>query len=226
METVGDRLSAAIVGTSTGTVRDFQGELARRFPDLAGTSYDTIRRYLRNKPEPSAKWIRSAAEVLGVRAEWISTGRGARTEAEEWRRRAEAATRAEYAREDEPDTWLGGVIEEAAEHYYVGEWGAASWAVRALYNDAVGRCEDGERITAEQGREVVYGLFRVLDYPTQHLGGSWDMIGNYILTATGLYKMLLESDPPKTLEALIEMLWLESYGPTLTIKSDVFDQAT
>ena len=214
METVGDRLVAAIAQRGDGTVREFQVELKRRFPKLSGTSYDTIRRYIRNKPEPSAVWIRAAAELLGVRAEWIATGRGGRTEAEE-RRRQFVGHAPTVAVSDEA---LNKVIEAAAEHYYIGGWEAAGWSVHALYKTALEGCEDKEEITEEQQRLIVFGLYRVLDFPVSHMGGDWDMIANYILTATGLFKMLLDSEPAITVEAMIEAMYFD-YSPTITLES-------
>jgi len=204
METVGDRLVAAIAQRGDGTVREFQVELKRRFPKLSGTSYDTIRRYIRNKPEPSAVWIRAAAELLGVRAEWIATGRGGQTEAEERRRQfvGHAPT------VSVTDRALKKLIDEAGEDYDIGEWQAAGWVVYALYGTVIELCEDGDSITADQSYDVVHELFSLLSFPVRHLGGSWDMVGSYIGIASGLYKALLESEHVKktTVEALLKKL--------------------
>ena len=114
------------------------------------------------------------------------------------------------------------MIKEEAEHYYIGGWEAATWSVRALYKTALESCEDKDEITEEQTRLIVFGLFQVLDTPVSQLGGSWDMVNNYILVATGLYKMLLDSEPVPTVEAVIKAMYME-YDPSITVKSDVFE---
>ena len=213
-----DRLEEAIDASPFDTKTAFYDAFAALAADrgVQGRSNPVFYRHLSGMGrQPSVEWLRVFAETAGVRWEWLATGDGVPTVAEERRRRA-----LEVAREDAPDTWLASVIEEAAQYYYVGEWHAATWSVQALYNAALERCEDNDDVSAEQSRHVVFGLFRVLDAPVQHLGGSWDTVGSYLLTATGLYRMLLQSEPPSTVDELIGRLWGE-YSPTVEIKSAI-----
>lgn len=85
--TVGKRLAAAIA-ERFGSERSFEQALRRAAPKLRGTSRNTIRSYLRDDRPAPAGWIRQAANVLSVRLEWLVTGDGERTEAEEAARRA------------------------------------------------------------------------------------------------------------------------------------------
>ena len=75
--TVGERLKAAIVACGY-SIRKFQAAVKER--GAPGASYPTVHRYLKNKSEPTAPFLREAADLLGVRYEWLAVGQGEMTE--------------------------------------------------------------------------------------------------------------------------------------------------
>ncbi len=226
MDTLGERLRYALQ-RKDWSIAEFQRQLVKSAEEyfeatstpVPGVSRPMVFRYLKNEgAPPSLEWCFVAGTLLGLRPEWLTYGNGAPTEAEERRRlvvgHAPTVTVSDHV--------LAEMIEEAAEHFYIGEWQAASWSVHELYRTALEGCQDQEEITEAQSQLIVFGLYRALDFPVSQLGGSWDMVGNFIITTTGLFKMLLASERPTTLSALIEKLSSE-YSPSITLKSDVFD---
>lgn len=63
------------------SVREFQRQMEER--SVRGSSYPTIHRYLTDKSEPSMAFLKSAAELLGVREIWLAQGHGEPTETAE-----------------------------------------------------------------------------------------------------------------------------------------------
>jgi transcriptional regulator with XRE-family HTH domain len=89
VETFGDRLTRA-VDLRYGSVRKFEREIKKQAPGLRGTSRQTLYRYINGESDPPDGFIATAAELLGVRREWLALGHGGRTEEEEQVRRARA----------------------------------------------------------------------------------------------------------------------------------------
>jgi transcriptional regulator with XRE-family HTH domain len=75
METIGERLRRAI--EDWGSIRKFQQ--AMEASAAPGTSGPAINRYLKDETEPAISFLNAAAEVLGVRPEWLMTGYGSPT---------------------------------------------------------------------------------------------------------------------------------------------------
>lgn len=78
---IGERLRSAIEAWRDGSIRDFQREMARS--GARGSSYATIHSYLADRTRPSEEFLRAAAELLGVRFEWLRDGAGAPAEREQ-----------------------------------------------------------------------------------------------------------------------------------------------
>ena len=85
METVSARLEAGIERYweppegKRSSIREFSSQMEDR--DAPGRARQTIHSYLKGDAEPSLKFLRIAAEVLGVRYPWLATGQGEPTEA-------------------------------------------------------------------------------------------------------------------------------------------------
>lgn len=78
--TLGERLRVAIKVEAGLSIREFHKRMDGRAP---GSSYPNIHRYLSDGAEPTLEFLRAAAEVLGVRYQWLAVGQGAPTEAGE-----------------------------------------------------------------------------------------------------------------------------------------------
>ena len=76
MRMFGERLGSAIDAWRGGGRRPFAREMKDR--GVSGHSYRTLFNYLKGATEPSRQWIEVAAEVLGVRVEWLKEGNGER----------------------------------------------------------------------------------------------------------------------------------------------------
>jgi hypothetical protein len=68
-------------------LRLFQRQMEEAAPGVQGTSLSAIQGYLKGNGEPSLRFIKHAARLLAVRAEWLAWGEGAPTEDEEASRR-------------------------------------------------------------------------------------------------------------------------------------------
>jgi len=80
------RLGDAIAAWRSGSVREFQREIEPMLKERGerGGSYTMIHRYLKKgDPQPPTGFLLVAAELLGVRTEWLLAGKGQMTEAEE-----------------------------------------------------------------------------------------------------------------------------------------------
>lgn len=86
-ETIGERLGRAIE-LQIGSVRMFQTRLQKKKPGLKGTSRTTIYAYLNSEKDPGLGFIQAAADVLGVREEWLANNDGPMTVEEEIRQAA------------------------------------------------------------------------------------------------------------------------------------------
>jgi hypothetical protein len=91
-EGLAERLRSAIDHWEGGGIRPFQKALASMTPRPRGSSLAMIHRYLDRDPEkvvePPRAFLEAAAELLGVRAEWLWSGTGERTSAAETVRKA------------------------------------------------------------------------------------------------------------------------------------------
>jgi transcriptional regulator with XRE-family HTH domain len=82
---LGERLRRAVEEVARISVREFQRQMEAL--GVKGSSYPNIHRYLSDRSEPSLEFLRSAAEKLGVRYEWLTVDDGEPTEEAETRRR-------------------------------------------------------------------------------------------------------------------------------------------
>ncbi len=71
-----ERLNQARKDAGFRSILEFQQVLPR---DVRGTSYSSVRAYERGEVEPPLEFVQAAADVLGVTAEWLSTGHGPQT---------------------------------------------------------------------------------------------------------------------------------------------------
>lgn len=89
MTNLGDRLGQRLPLWRTAGKRDkraFTAEMAARLADRGGqqgVSYQSILSYFDGTQTPSVAWVTEAADLLGVRAEWLAFGGGAPTREEE-----------------------------------------------------------------------------------------------------------------------------------------------
>ncbi len=84
---IADRLGLAM-DRGGWSIRSLQRELTKL--EVPASSYSSVRAYVNGLTVPRRDWIEAAANVLGVRAEWLRTGSGQITETEETlRERAE-----------------------------------------------------------------------------------------------------------------------------------------
>ncbi|MGQ0704381.1 MAG: helix-turn-helix domain-containing protein, partial [Gemmatimonadales bacterium] len=74
MDTIGKRLRWAIREVFRGSIRQFQRGMDER--GIAGSSPPAVNRYLKDLTEPSIKWLREAAGLLGVSEDWLILGKG------------------------------------------------------------------------------------------------------------------------------------------------------
>lgn len=77
MSEVPDRLRWAVEEHAGISIREFQRRMDER--DVRGSSYATVHGYLHGESAPSVEFLREAADVLGVRDEWLVLGRGPRS---------------------------------------------------------------------------------------------------------------------------------------------------
>lgn len=111
MRDIGERLEHAIK-QRMGSVRKFERTLKKQFPDVRGTSRQTLYRYFAGESDPGPAVIHAAAETLGVREDWLATGDGEMdAEAERLRRAQEAAVMGD----DEEVDPIRGLLEAVAE---------------------------------------------------------------------------------------------------------------
>lgn len=77
--TLGERLRRGIESAGH-SVRAFHREMEAR--GVSGSSYPNIHRYLADNSEPALGFLREAADLLGVRYEWLAVGQGPMKETE------------------------------------------------------------------------------------------------------------------------------------------------
>lgn len=77
---VADRLERALEQRDE-SIRGFQRRMAER--DVRGSSYPSVHGYVRGDATPSVEFLRQAADVLGVREEWLVLGKGEPTAPEQ-----------------------------------------------------------------------------------------------------------------------------------------------
>lgn len=172
MATIGERLRIAIRrmparGRERG-IRLFQKQMEERYPGVTGTSYPSIHSYLQNRTAPPLEFLAAAAELLGVREEWLANGEGEMTE--ERQRIMKAAP--EPVEEDIDD-----VLEEAFPGYK-----ALPAIVQYTFADVLGRAAEAQMLNlASQldGRRVLPNGYirlmaaefgKLLMLPTTHFG--------------------------------------------------------
>ena len=78
MSELKDRLEAEV--DLFGTVKDFAA--AMKETGLRGVSRVTVYSYIKGTTSPSFEWVKQAANILGVRAQYLQRGTPPRTEAE------------------------------------------------------------------------------------------------------------------------------------------------
>jgi hypothetical protein len=79
--TLGSRLGQAIQQWRGRGIKAFQQEMKAR--GVPGSSYPMVHRYLKNAAVPPIPFVTAAAELLGVRASWLTYGDGEPTDAEQ-----------------------------------------------------------------------------------------------------------------------------------------------
>lgn len=75
------RLETAIAERFNGSIRAFQQALQER--GARGSAYASVHSYVKGEAIPSLEFVETAADVLGVRPEWLGFGRGEPTEEQE-----------------------------------------------------------------------------------------------------------------------------------------------
>lgn len=151
-----ERLKSAVEKHPEYSIRGFQKAMEQK--DVTGTAYATVHSYLKGDTEPSVGFLRTAAELLGVREEWLILGKGEPSAVEE-------ALRAQ-AFED--------VVEQEGEEVPVRIemcWSLANLpvAARQFFTQVVARyyeaAEDAEReLVSEEAQTLVGELARDLDF--------------------------------------------------------------
>lgn len=79
--TLGERIRAELA-RQRWSITAFSNMLRDRGLTGRGATRAMLYRYMNQEVEPPPEFINTAAELLGVRAAWLATGEGARTEAE------------------------------------------------------------------------------------------------------------------------------------------------
>lgn len=77
---IADRLRQARQAAGFETIREFQRILPQ---DAPGTTYSSVSKYEQGIRTPSPEFLEAAAPLLGVTAEWLTTGQGPRTRGEQ-----------------------------------------------------------------------------------------------------------------------------------------------
>lgn len=75
-DTIGGRLSEALERYAPRGIRGDKKAFTRCLGDVKGSSYPTVLGYFADNVEPSPTWLRAAADVVGVRPEWLAFGTG------------------------------------------------------------------------------------------------------------------------------------------------------
>lgn len=114
MATLSERLNQALERTGMSK-RAFITAMARQ--KAPGSSEPAVYRYLRGENEPSLAFLEIAAEVLGVRVEWLVLGRGEPTLVEEELTKEGLAG---------PDPWTARVRKAFGKHAALGSGGFAA----------------------------------------------------------------------------------------------------
>ena len=104
-----ERLNQARKDAGFKSILEFQQVLPR---DVRGTSYSSVRAYERGEVEPPLEFLQAAADVLGVTAEWLGTGKGHQTPGQ-----AEAAAHRERQRKAALSDKLWKLTQEVLESY-------------------------------------------------------------------------------------------------------------
>ena len=79
MTTLADRLRREIKKYGSGSIRGFQRDVSKKLNRKDGSSYRYVFEYLNKGRVPSRGFLHGAAEVLGVRMDYLRTGEGPRT---------------------------------------------------------------------------------------------------------------------------------------------------
>lgn len=181
---VSARLDRALGGRD---IRWLQKELEGR--GAPNSTYSSVYRYVRGRVEPPLDWIRSAADVLGVRAPWLAFGQGQPTE--ELRGVAEGLVEA-FRR---MGTNLQAIMREGL--------GAQEVPPDAL--EAVGDLTLNFIVAVGRGREAADGsqhreVAEAIAAPLRSLGHdpaglSPSKYGHYVITVAEALRYLLADDP-------------------------------
>ena len=79
--TLAQRIEKAIAEKFGGSIRAFQQALQER--GVRGSTYASVHSYVRGDATPGLEFVETAADVLGVRPEWLAFERGRPTQAEQ-----------------------------------------------------------------------------------------------------------------------------------------------
>lgn len=170
------------IGRRFGSERKFQRALKKAAPELRGTARNTIRGYLSGEAEPDPGWVRCAAEVLGVREEWLASGSGARTPEDEEIRRSRPEALGSVARRLASGVPFWDLLNELARA-----------AVIECWRELVGE-EDPDEIVERRGQfvtlrgdQIAVQLGTALDAPIRELG----LRGGVVPQALDSYTVLI-----------------------------------
>lgn len=138
---VGARL-AGLLKRRGISVSAFQEALHKK--SVPGSGYSTVFGYLKGRVEPAPEFVRAAAAQLGIRYEWLTTGDGEETEAEQTVTKKEA------------------IADPFGDYGILGDLVLMGWSsgARALFHDAWRRYVAGVRTDKEipQVTVTVLGL--------------------------------------------------------------------
>ena len=162
-ESLSDRLNQALQDWKRGeagrSVSSFHRILAER--QVPGSSYAMVHRYLRGQWKPSLGFLEAAAEVLGVRQQWLTYGEGPHTA-------AEAAMPA--SRTVSVSVSLDAVLVTETEAKLLdlaGELGLAE--LHAVRRRLIASCRDGHQATPNEIEELGDWLGKRVLEPLQRL---------------------------------------------------------
>lgn len=200
-ESLSDRLNRALGDWKRAeagrSVASFHRILAER--QVPGSSYSMVYRYLRGQWKPSLGFLEAAAEVLGVRQQWLTYGEGPHTAADA----AIPASRTISLR-------LDAVLVTETEAKLIGVGGESGLGeLHATRHRLVASCRDGHQATPGEVEELGDWLVRRVLEPLQWLESdlSERQGEDYVRAAChALMLAMPESRAGSTIGKLIERL--------------------
>lgn len=199
--TIADRLTLALKDAPEavrGDKKKFTAAMART--GVEGVSYPTVIGYFSDKVKPSPEWLSAAAELLGVRAEWLAFGTGGRDE-NEARSLAGLAAEAEDSRSAVPQgaaTFRDAIRQEFPMYDDVSEAHAAIFSAFMQAAQAEW-ARPGRRWSQEAESEVARRVGRTLNAPFREFQLDADdlkhyPVSNYVFAACAALAALF-ADP-------------------------------